>query len=153
MASSVRDESLDRPGQLKDRFEWLWARAEQVRTLGDFCKWSVFGGLTGIVASVGVIAFNSLLVASTTGFDRLAAATPDPRLVMVVPALGGLAVGLIRHFWLPEDPYSFADSWFGGQRRSRVSDGSDRHRLRLAGRAGDRETAAAQVPPPQLRRG
>lgn len=87
---------------LRDTFEFIKARARYLRNLRDFYKWSIAAGLTGVLAGLGAILFNFTLNLSISGFNKLIAFLPDPRLIALVPALGGLLVGIIRYLTVPE---------------------------------------------------
>jgi CIC family chloride channel protein len=56
----------------------------------------------GVVAGIGTIAFNATLNLSLGWFTWLRSTLPSPWLLPLIPALGGLLVGLIRYFWTPE---------------------------------------------------
>jgi CIC family chloride channel protein len=95
--------TLDRTQDyLKDTFEALRARARLLSNLRELYKWSIAAGLTGVLAGLGAIAFSLTLDSLTGVFDGIGAALPDPRLIAVIPALGGLLVGIIRTRWYPE---------------------------------------------------
>jgi CIC family chloride channel protein len=91
-----------RPGFLKDAFEGLRARARYLRNMQAFYKWSIAAGLTGFIAGVGAIVFTFLLDSTADWFEGLVESLPHPYLLALVPAVGGLAVGLIRYVWVPE---------------------------------------------------
>lgn len=87
---------------LRDTFEALKARARYLKNLQDFYKWSIAAGLTGVLGGLGAALFNLSLNLSVAGFNRLIELLPDPRLIALVPAIGGLAAGAIRYFTVPE---------------------------------------------------
>lgn len=87
---------------LRDTFEVIKARARYLKNLRDFYKWSIAAGLTGILGGLGAILFNFTLNISLTGFKRLIVLLPDPRLIAIIPALGGLLAGIVRYLTVPE---------------------------------------------------
>lgn len=98
-------ESLQRPLRyvfLKDTFEAFRARARRVHNLREFYRWSVAAGLTGLLAGLGAILFVFLLDETQALFETLIEVLPSPYLVVLVPAFGGLLVGIIRWRWAPE---------------------------------------------------
>ncbi len=73
-----------------------------LRNWQQLYKWSIASGLVGLFGGLGALLFSVTLDNTIPLFDALAKALPDPRLIAVVPATGGLLVGLIRYFWMPE---------------------------------------------------
>ncbi len=87
---------------LKSTIEVIKARARYIKNLDEFYKWSIAAGLTGLLGGLGAIVFNFFLSTSITGFQKLITILPDPRLIAVIPAIGGLLVGIIRFYLYPE---------------------------------------------------
>ncbi len=92
----------DRVDFVKNTFEAIKARAHYLRNWHLFYKWSIAAGLVGVLGGMGALLFSVTLDTITPFFDSVAAALPDPRLIAIIPALGGLLVGLIRYSWMPE---------------------------------------------------
>jgi len=67
-----------------------------------FRKWFVLAGLTGIVGGFGSIAFNYLLNTSVRFVQFLITTLPDPRLLFLIPAIGGLLNGILKYFTVPD---------------------------------------------------
>lgn len=98
---------MSRPGFrgediMKSTLEALKARAYQLRSWQHLYKWSVLGGLTGVLGGLAAVAFVWTLEAIESGVAAASATLPSPWLLPVVPALGGLAVGLLRARFTPE---------------------------------------------------
>ncbi|HEX21722.1 MAG TPA: chloride channel protein, partial [Actinobacteria bacterium] len=62
----------------------------------------VLAGITGVIGGLGTIAFNFLLNSSIEFVQYLVTILPDPRLIFLIPALGGLANGILKYFTVPE---------------------------------------------------
>ncbi|MDY0341352.1 MAG: chloride channel protein, partial [Coriobacteriia bacterium] len=92
----------DRVDFVKDALEAISARARYLRNWRLFYKWSIAAGLVGVLGGMGALLFSYTLDTITPMFDWAATALPDPRLIAIIPAFGGLLVGLMRHFWMPE---------------------------------------------------
>lgn len=82
-----------------ERFsEWLELRG--------FAKWVALSGVLGVAGGLAAVLFSLLVEAAKThGFGRVAGTTEggitdaaNPALVLVLPALGGLAVGVLFHY-------------------------------------------------------
>lgn len=99
---SPRSTGLVAGGIVKSTLETLKARAYQLRSWQHLYKWSVLGGLTGLMGGGAAVAFVWLLGALERGVTAASSALPWPWLLAFVPALGGLAVGLIRARFTPE---------------------------------------------------
>ena len=54
--------------------------------------------VTGIVTGLGSSLFNYTLDKGIEIFDRFVRVLPDPRLIFIVPAIGGLIVGLMKYY-------------------------------------------------------
>lgn len=98
---------MSRPGLrhddiVKSTLEALKARALQLRSWHHLYKWSVLGGLTGVLGGLAAVVFVWMLEAVESGVAVASATLPTPWLLPVVPALGGLAVGLLRARFAPE---------------------------------------------------
>ncbi|MEA5076341.1 MAG: chloride channel protein [Coriobacteriia bacterium] len=98
---------MDRPGLrgdviVKSTLETLKARAYQLRSWHHLYKWSVLGGLTGVLGGLAAVAFVWMLEAVESGVIVASAALPTPWLLPLVPAVGGLVVGLLRARFTPE---------------------------------------------------
>lgn len=91
-----------RPDPVKDTVEALRARAYHLRSWQQLYKWSILGGSTGVVGGLAAAAFVWLLETLDTGAARLVDALPAWWLLALVPALGGLAVGVLRATWSPD---------------------------------------------------
>ncbi|MHB8050639.1 MAG: chloride channel protein [Coriobacteriia bacterium] len=89
-------------GIVKSTLETLKARAYQLRSWQHLYKWSILGGLTGLLGGGAAVAFVWLLGTIEQAVATASAAVPWPWLLALVPALGGLAVGLIRARFSPE---------------------------------------------------
>ena len=87
---------------MKSTLEALKARAYQLRSWRHLYKWSVLGGLTGVLGGLAAVAFVWMLEAIKSGVAAASATLPTPWLLPVVPALGGLVVGLLRARFTPE---------------------------------------------------
>jgi len=87
---------------MKSTLEALKARAYQLRSWRHLYKWSVLGGLTGVLGGLAAVAFVWTLEAIKGGVAAASATLPTPWLLPVVPALGGLVVGLLRARFTPE---------------------------------------------------
>lgn len=87
---------------VKDALERIRVRARYLRNWQQLYKWSIAGSLVGVLGGIGALLFSVTLDTAIPLFDSMATAMPDPRLIAIVPATGGLLVGLIRYFWLPE---------------------------------------------------
>ena len=87
---------------VKDAIEALRARAQYLQSWQHLYKWSVLAGLTGLFGGLAAVAFVWLLETldglGTAAIDAL----PAPWLLPVVPALGGVIVGLMRTRWAPD---------------------------------------------------
>jgi CIC family chloride channel protein len=93
-----------RPGGdiIKDTIEALKARAEYLRNWQLLYKWSIVGGLTGAAGGLAAVVFVWLLDTLDAGFGTLRDSLPSLWLLPLVPALGGLIVGLLRWRLAPE---------------------------------------------------
>ena len=87
---------------VKSTLEALKARAYQLRSWRHLYKWSILGGLTGVLGGVAAVMFVWLLGWLEDAVAVADAALPSPWLLPLIPALGGLAVGLIRARFTPE---------------------------------------------------
>jgi CIC family chloride channel protein len=87
---------------LKGRFDAFRVRAAELTNLRQFYKWSIAAGLVGVVAGIGTIGFNAALNLSVGWFGWLRTALPALWLLPLIPALGGVLVGIIRQSWMPE---------------------------------------------------
>lgn len=87
---------------LRDAFEVIKARARYLKNLQDFYKWSIAAGLTGILGGLGAVLFIFTLNISVGAFKKLIILLPDPRLIAIIPALGGLLAGIIRYLTVSE---------------------------------------------------
>lgn len=87
---------------IKDALQRIQARAHYLRNWRQLYKWSIVAGFVGTLGGLGAILFSITLDSAIPVFDALADALPDPRLIAIVPAIGGLLVGLIRYVWMPE---------------------------------------------------
>lgn len=67
-----------------------------------FRKWFILAGLTGIIGGFGSIVFNFLLNSSVHFVQILITNLPDPRLIFIIPAVGGLLNGILKYFTVPE---------------------------------------------------
>jgi len=92
----------ERADLVKDALEAIKARAHYLRNWQQLYKWSIAAGLVGILGGFGALLFSVTLDSAIPLFDSMADALPDPRLIAIIPALGGLLVGLIRYVWMPE---------------------------------------------------
>ena len=87
---------------LKDTFEALRARSRQLHNFQEFYKWSILGGVTGLLGGVGAILFHAILELFDGEIADAVTTLPDERLIALVPAIGGIVVGFIRYHWVPE---------------------------------------------------
>lgn len=87
---------------VKSTLEALKARAHQLRSWQRLYKWSILGGLTGTLGGLAAVVFVWLLETVEGSVTAAADALPTPWLLPLVPALGGLAVGLLRARFTPE---------------------------------------------------
>jgi len=87
---------------VKDTVEAIKAQAHRLRNWQELYKWSIAAGLVGILGGLGALMFSWTLDTLIPMFDSLGEALPDPRLIALIPALGGLLVGVIRYHWTPE---------------------------------------------------
>lgn len=87
---------------MKDTVEAIKAQAHRLRNWQELYKWSIAAGLVGILGGLGALMFSWTLDTLIPMFDSLGEALPDPRLIALIPALGGLLVGVIRYHWTPE---------------------------------------------------
>lgn len=86
---------------VKSTLEALKARAYQLRSWQHLYKWSVLGGLTGVLGGLAAVAFVWLLKTVEQGATAVSAALPTPWLLPLIPALGGLTVGALRARFTP----------------------------------------------------
>ena len=84
-----------------DTIEALRARAHHLRNWRHLYKWSILGGLTGLLGGLAAAAFVWLLEWLDASVSALVAASPSALLLPLVPALGGLAVGLLKARFAP----------------------------------------------------
>lgn len=89
-------------GIVKSTLEALKARAYRLRSLEQFYKWSILGGLTGISGGLAASAFVWLLGASGKAVSGIARTLPATWLVALIPCLGGIAVGALKTWLSPE---------------------------------------------------
>jgi len=87
---------------VKDAFEAIRARARYLQNWQELYKWSILAGLVGTLGGFGAVLFSYTLDNFIIWFDALADVLPDARLIAIIPAIGGLLVGIIRYFWVPE---------------------------------------------------
>lgn len=87
---------------VRDALERIKAQAHYLRNWKQLYKWSIAAGLVGLLGGIGALLFSVTLDSVIPLFDSMADALPDPRLIAIVPAFGGLLVGLIRYVWMPE---------------------------------------------------
>lgn len=82
---------------LKNYFELIKAQASQVYRFRNFRKWSIAAGLAGVMAGLGAILFNFTLQTSINLFEYLVAILPNPWLIALIPAFGGLLSGAFKY--------------------------------------------------------
>ena len=87
---------------VKDTIEALRARAHHLRNWRLLYKWSILGGVTGLLGGLFAAAFVWLLESLDGALGTVVTALPSPWLLPVVPVLGGLLVGVIRQRFTPE---------------------------------------------------
>lgn len=88
--------------ELKSVLETIKAKAGRAHNLQDYYKWSIAAGLTGVLGGLGGALFNFILDGSLWGFNKLLVSMPDPRFILLIPAIGGLLAGITRYVLLPE---------------------------------------------------
>ncbi|MDA3937400.1 MAG: chloride channel protein [Actinomycetota bacterium] len=86
---------------MKDAFESVLAQARYLKNLNELYKWSILSGMVGLLAGLGAILFTFIFGATESLFDSVITAMPNDRLIAVLPALGGIIVGIIRYRWDP----------------------------------------------------
>ena len=99
---TVRESHGPRSNRFKVAVQGVGDRVRELTNIRHFYKWSLSAGIVGVVAGIGTIGFNALLNVSIAWFGWLRVSLPSPWLLPLIPALGGLLVGLIRHLWMPE---------------------------------------------------
>jgi CIC family chloride channel protein len=87
---------------VRDTIEALRARAHLLQNWNRFYKWSILGGLTGTLGGLAAAAFVWLLESLDGVVGAFTSAAPAPWLLPLVPALGGLLVGVLRARFTPE---------------------------------------------------
>ncbi len=87
---------------VKDAFESIRAQARYLKNLHELYKWSILSGLVGLLAGAGAILFTEVFKATESIVGSVSNALPDERLLALLPAIGGIIVGVIRYRWAPE---------------------------------------------------